>query len=69
MVLSACGQEAKPTDPPVTTEPVQATQPGTEKFQGEEYTEPLVDGYNQVTFYWTYPGTYENCDIWIWWGE
>ncbi|MBQ7817386.1 MAG: type I pullulanase [Oscillospiraceae bacterium] len=34
-----------------------------------EYSEPLQDGYNQVTFYWTYPGTYENCDMWIWWGD
>lgn len=34
-----------------------------------EYSEPLQDGYNQVTFYWTYSGTYENCDIWIWWGD
>ena len=34
-----------------------------------EYTEPLQDGYNQVTFYWTYSGTYENCDMWIWWGD
>ncbi|MBR5262051.1 MAG: type I pullulanase, partial [Oscillospiraceae bacterium] len=35
----------------------------------EEYTEPLQDGYNQITFYWAYPGTYENCDMWIWWGD
>ncbi len=34
-----------------------------------EYTLPLEDGYNQLTFYWTYNGTYENCDIWIWWGD
>ena len=33
---------------------------------GEEYTEPLQDGYNQVTFYWNYDGDYETCDMWIW---
>ena len=32
----------------------------------EEYTEPLKDGYNQLTFYWSYSGSYENCDMWIW---
>ncbi len=36
----------------------------------DEYTLPLEDGYNQVTFYWTYSGgEYENCDIWIWYGD
>ncbi len=34
-----------------------------------EYQLELVDGYNQLTLYWTYSGTYENCDIWIWWGD
>ena len=33
----------------------------------DEYSEPLREGYNQITFYWTYSGTYENCDIWVWW--
>jgi len=35
----------------------------------EEYFEPLVDGYNQVTFYWKYNGSYENCDVWAWFGD
>jgi hypothetical protein len=35
----------------------------------DEYKLPLEDGYNQLTLYWTYNGTYENCDIWIWWGD
>lgn len=35
-----------------------------------EYKLPLEDGYNQLTFYWNYNGgTYDNCDIWIWWGD
>ncbi|MBQ8768596.1 MAG: type I pullulanase [Oscillospiraceae bacterium] len=58
MALAGCGTNTEPA----------ATEPTTEQ-KPEEYTEPLVDGYNQVTFYWTYPGTYENCDIWIWWGD
>ena len=36
---------------------------------GDEYQLPLEDGYNQLTLYWTYNGTYENCDVWIWWGD
>ena len=43
---------------------------GTDTTQSEnEYTLPLQDGYNQLTLYWTYNGTYENCDVWIWWGD
>ncbi len=38
-------------------------------FSGEEYTLPLEDGYNQLTIYWNYNGTYENCDVWVWWGD
>ena len=41
-----------------------------DKNKTEEYTLPLEDGYNQITFYWTYSGdSYENCDIWIWYGD
>ena len=35
----------------------------------DEYTLPLEEGYNQLTFYWNHNGSYENCDIWIWWGD
>ena len=35
----------------------------------EEFFLPLEDGYNQLTLYWNYSGSYENCDIWIWWGD
>ena len=62
MVLSGCTPAATPD---TTTTPTG----GGSKFQGEEYTQPLLEGYNQVTFYWSYPGTYENCDMWIWWGD
>ena len=67
MSLTACTPTPSQDPPPVneTPQPVQPTpaQPT------EEYTEPLQDGYNQVTFYWSYPGTYEKCDMWIWWGD
>ena len=32
-----------------------------------EYTEPIPEGYRQLTLYFTYNGTYENCDVWAWW--
>ena len=32
-----------------------------------EYTIPKEEGCNQITFYWSYPGVIENCDIWAWW--
>ena len=57
LLLPACAPaQQQPTEAPTEPKPT-------------EYTEPLQDGYNQVTFYWTYPGTYENCDMWIWWGD
>ena len=35
--------------------------------KNDEYTLPLEDGYNQLTFYWTYSGgEYSNCDMWRW---
>lgn len=33
----------------------------------DEYTIPKEEGYNQITFYWTYPGVIENADVWVWW--
>ena len=33
----------------------------------DEYTLEKEAGHNQLTLYWTYPGSYENCDIWMWW--
>ena len=68
MLLSfaACGQQ---TPPETTQAPVETTQAPTEaptEPPVEEYTEPIPDGCNQLTFYWNYPGSYENCDMWIW---
>ena len=62
-MLFGCSQApAAQTDPKVT-EPTDPPAPT------EEYFEPIPEGCNQVTFYWSYPGTYENCDMWIWWGD
>ena len=33
----------------------------------DEYRIPKEEGFNQITFYWTYPGVIENADIWVWW--
>ena len=57
-VLSSC-QNSTPSDTeaPVWTPPA------------DEYTLPIEDGCNQLTFYWNHNGSYENCDIWIWWGD
>ncbi len=54
LCLTACSQ---PGTAPESNDQPSAT---------EEYTEPLIDGYNQLTFYWSYSGSYENCDMWIW---
>ena len=35
----------------------------------DEYQLPLEDGYNQLTIYFNHNDTYENCDVWIWWGD
>ena len=76
MVFAACGPkeeaqqptDSQPTDPtttdPVTPEPPEDPDP--EPVVEQEYTLPLEDGYNQITFYWNNPGGYENCDMWIW---
>ncbi len=68
-VLAACGT---PNGDDTATEDASTNTPGAQPgpgFTGEEYTLPLEDGYNQLTLYWTHNGTYENCDIWIWWGD
>ena len=33
----------------------------------DEYRLPKEEGHNQITFYWSYPGVVENCDVWAWW--
>jgi len=67
MGLTACTPDIPQPAPPASATP-QPT-PDIPEQPAAEYTEPLQDGYNQITFYWSYPGTYENCDMWIWWGD
>ncbi len=59
--LFACtrGQEEVQTQEPDTTKEISPS-------VSEEYFLPLEEGYNQITFYWSYDGSYENCDMWIW---
>ncbi|MBE6934446.1 MAG: type I pullulanase [Ruminococcaceae bacterium] len=58
MGMAACSG-AQPEET-VSTEPTNPT-------LGQEYTLPLEDGFNQVTFYWKTTKSIENCDMWIWW--
>ena len=58
LFLASCGSGETAT---TTPEETKSTAPGM------EYSEPLIEGYNQLTFYWTHGGTYENCDVWAWW--
>ena len=63
MMLAACGtQSSQGTTAPETTAPVTTPPPP----DPTEYTLPLEDGYNQVTFYWKYSKSIENTDMWIW---
>ncbi len=57
-LLSAC---TAPKD--TAGEPPQSDAPK------EEYFLPLEDGCNQLTLYWKHSDSYENCDIWMWWGD
>ena len=41
----------------------------TDISQNEEFFLPVEDGYNQLTLYWQHSDGYENCDVWIWWGD
>ena len=59
--LTACGGQP-PQDTTATTIP--ETTPPTPT--ATEYTLPLEDGFNQVTFYWKYSQSLENTDMWIW---
>lgn len=63
MIFTSCGANGSFE----STESGDITSPETDIIKGEEYTLPLEDGYNQLTLYWTYGGTYEKCDVWMWW--
>ncbi len=55
-------QDTTPQTPEIPTETV----PEEPDLKTEEYSLPLEDGYNQLTFYWNNSSGYENCDMWIW---
>ncbi len=73
VVLSACTDATSDvtadSTPPTNDQNTDDTDDGGDEGSADEYNLPLEDGYNQLTLYWTYNGTYENCDIWIWWGD
>ena len=69
VVLTSCNAEDQTTDTSVGDESRDTASPQTDKVTEEEYKLPLEDGYNQLTLYWKHGGTYENCDVWIWWGD
>lgn len=67
LVLTACNG-GDPSVPGTSSSSVPGSNQN--KVPVDEYKEPLIDGYNQVTFYWTHPDSdLETCDIWIWWGD
>ena len=71
-MLSGCGAPAAPAAQPQEEE-TRALGPAGEQDSPvtaeaeEEYTLAPEEGCNQLTLYWSYPGgSYENCDVWVW---
>jgi len=62
LFMTAC----TPTGPSNSDDPTEAPTEGW-RPPADEYSLPLEDGYNQITFYWSHPGVIENCDVWAWW--
>ena len=76
MIFSLCLVSCGTPDDTSETESdtVEATEGSTESTKNDdipadEYTLPLEDGYNQLTIYFNHKDTYDNCDIWMWWGD
>ena len=80
MCLSACSKtpennSSDTTDTHATTTipeessstPEEDSTEGGYTIPDDEYTIPMEEGHNQITFYWSHPGVIENCDIWAWW--
>ncbi len=64
-VLAGCTQPAE--EESSTTEPSQSSSVADQT--GQDDLGEIPEGYNRVIFYWTYSGTYENCDMWIWYSD
>lgn len=58
--LTACHRTQSPSD--------ETGQTPDETYQTpeSEYTIPKEPGFNQITFYWSYPGEIKNADVWVW---
>ena len=74
VALTSCHNKQDPNETTPETTPEETTPDNTPKppyvMPEDEYRLPLEDGYNQLTIYWIYNGdSYENCDVWIWWGD
>ena len=68
--VASCTEKDPQIDGATDTGNVSAEETEENKYEPtDEYTLPLEEGYNQLTLYWSYGGEYENCDVWIWWGD
>ena len=52
--------------PQQTGDPTESGTEAGDAAPNEEYTLPMEEGYNQLTFYWAYPEEVDNADMWIW---
>ena len=66
LFLTACGPDTREETPTQEVPTADLPPEETPENSGEE-TQPIPEGYNRVTFYWTYPGSYDSCDMWLWW--
>ena len=73
LMLSSCGGNENSSEnnisSEVSSENNNSSENGENSIPTDEYKLPLEDGYNQLTLYWKHNGTYDNCDIWIWYGD
>ena len=64
---AACNNDSNSSGKDEATASPNPTASPTASIPKDEYTLEKEAGHNQLTLYWTYPGSYENCDIWMWW--
>ena len=67
MMLVACGKPSGGNNSSTGGNSGGGNNTGTWQPPADEYTIPKEAGHNQITFYWSYPGEVENCDVWAWW--
>ena len=66
-MMASCTNPDKNDSTTTAPETEGTTEGGKWQIPEGEYTIPMEEGYNQITFYWSHPGVIENCDIWAWW--